>query len=147
MKIWCQNIPVSDYSGEVTPRFGLSEALLSSYCTARRKTLWRLYRSPASSAPSPPISEEEMVRWAGRGDVRVCPCGRGSFTSLRCSYNVATGGQPVTEDYNGIKRCCYILYGFHRTGLHKHDFNYDRTKKVIFLLLFCWVVFMLPGIK
>lgn len=33
---------------------------------------------------------------------KVCPCGR-VLASLMCSYNVATGGQPVPVDYNDIK--------------------------------------------
>lgn len=128
MKIWGQNSSPSDYSDAVwathTRVWSVwdSDLLHSKKKKKKKKTLWTLHRSPSSScSPVVQSAERRGARWAGCGDVKVCPCGRGSCVSLKCRYNVATGGQLITRDHNEIKRCCYILWAYcNTTGLHKH---------------------------
>lgn len=99
--------PSSDYSDAVCLRFLSGELWLTA---ERKEKLWEDFtKDPPPRAPPLQLAE-------GRGQSR-----RALVTSqsahvdvvrafpLKCSYNVATGGQLVTAEYNKVKRCCYII--------------------------------------
>lgn len=54
----------------------------------------------------------------------------GVHASPRCSYNVATGGKPVTIDYNEIIKMKKLLLHFiyPRISLYKHEFFSNKLK-------------------
>lgn len=60
---------------------------------------------PAFPVPTPPIKKQSQVRWAGHVDVKRLLERTCSYGPQECTYNVATGGLPVSKDYNDNKSC------------------------------------------
>lgn len=54
---------------------------------------------PAFPIPTPPIKKQNQVRWAGHVDVKRLLERTCSYGPQECTYNVATGGLPVSKDY------------------------------------------------
>lgn len=118
-------------SVRLTPGLDVSETL--PRCTAEAKKLCEGFaEDPPPLSPVVQSESRRGPRGAGCGDVTVCPCGRGSCICLKCSYNVATGGQLGTVDYNEIKRCRYILRAYcnslHGSGLFKRQYRKKKNK-------------------
>lgn len=119
MNVRCQSIPSSGNPDVARPTQSNLRPVCNSdslYCKNEKKKKKKLLRTVPKALPlcAPSPNQRRELGLSGRPVMTSQSAHVDVGRAFECSYNEATGGQPVTLDCNEIKKnmCCYILRAY-----------------------------------